>query len=99
MNLKSLLAKPFSSYIYNQVKKGMETAVTDQENILKDLIKNGRKTLFGKEYKFDDINSYDDFKTKVPIRDYEQLKHYIEKIKEGQQNILWKGKPIYFAKT
>jgi hypothetical protein len=35
----------------------------------------------------------------VPVRDYEQLKPYIEKIKEGKHNVLWKGKPLYFAKT
>jgi len=99
MNLKSLLARPFANYIYNKISKGMETAVTDQQNIFKSLIKSAKDTQFGKEHSFETIQSYDDFKKQVPIRDYEQIKLYIEKIKEGKQNVLWKGKPIYFAKT
>ena len=99
MNLKSLLARPFASYIYNKIKKGMETAVADQDAILKTLVKTAKNTEFGKEHGFDSIHTYDDFKKQVPIRDYEQIKPWIEKIKEGKHNILWKGKPIYFAKT
>jgi hypothetical protein len=99
MNLKSLLARPFANYIYNKISKGMETAVPDQQNIFKSLIKSAKDTQFGKNNGFETIQSYDDFKKQVPIRDYEQIKPYIEKIKEGKQNVLWKGKPIYFAKT
>lgn len=99
MILKSLLAKPFASYIYNQIKKGAETAITDQENILKSLLKTGTNTDFGKDHGFKNITTYDDYKKAVPIEDYEQLKPYIQKIKEGKHNVLWKGQPIYFAKT
>jgi hypothetical protein len=99
MNFKSLLAKPFAYYIYNQTKKGAETAIADQDSILKNLVKVGKGTQFGKDHHFDDIKTYDDFKQAVPIKDYEGLKDYIGKIKEGKENILWKGKPIYFAKT
>jgi hypothetical protein len=99
MNLKSLLAKPFASYIHNQLKKGAETAVADQEGIFKNLIKSAKNTEFGKDHGFENIKSYDDFKKAVPIRDYEQFKGYIQKIKDGKHNVLWKGMPIYFAKT
>ena len=77
----------------------MGTALQDQDNILKELIKVGRTTEFGKEHRFDQVNSYDEFRKAVPIRDYEAFKPYIEKVKEGKHNILWKGMPIYFAKT
>ena len=99
MDLKSLLAKPFAAYIYNKIKKGMETAVDDQENIFKSLIKSAKITEFGKDHDFENINSYEDFKQRVPVRDYEEIKPYITKVKEGKQNILWGGKPLYFAKT
>lgn len=99
MKIKSLLAKPFASYVYKSIKKGMTTAVADQESILKDLVKTGRSTEFGKDHHLEKVSAYDEFKAAVPIRDYEQLKGYIEKIKEGKHNILWKGKPIYLAKT
>ena len=77
----------------------METAVADQQDIFKSLIKSAKDTVFGKDHGFESVQTYDDFKKQVPIRDYEQVKPYIEKIKEGRQNVLWKGKPIYFAKT
>lgn len=99
MSVKSLLAKPFASLVYNKIKKEALTAVADQEVIFKALIKKAAGTAFGKDHSFDKINSYEDFKRQVPVRDYEQLKSYIEKIKEGRSDILWKGKPIYFAKT
>jgi phenylacetate-coenzyme A ligase PaaK-like adenylate-forming protein len=99
MKIKSFLAKPFASYIYKQIKKGMENAVEDQQSIFNHLIKTAAKTDFGKEHGFADIKTYEDFVKQVPIRDYEAFKGYIEKIKEGKHNVLWKGQPIYFAKT
>ncbi|HMK27899.1 MAG TPA: GH3 auxin-responsive promoter family protein [Chitinophagaceae bacterium] len=99
MKIKSFLARPFASYIYKGIRKGMATAVADQENILKILLKTGRNTDFGKETGLDKLNTYDEFRQAVAIRDYEQMKHWIERIKEGRHNVLWKGKPIYFAKT
>lgn len=77
----------------------MATALADQENILKTLLKVGRNTEFGKAAGFDKVNTYAEFRQAVPIRDYEQLKSWIEKIKEGRHNVLWKGRPLYFAKT
>ena len=99
MKIKSFLAKPFANYIHKQIKKGMETAVQDQQSIFNHLIKAAAKTEFGKEHQFESVKVYEDFATQVPIRDYEAFKPYIEKIKQGKHNILWKGQPIYFAKT
>jgi len=99
MKIKSFLAKPFANYIHKQIKKGMETAVNDQLDIFNQLIKAAAKTEFGKEHGFEDIKSHADFVQQVPIRDYEDFRPYIEKIKQGKHNILWKGQPIYFAKT
>ena len=99
MKIKSFLAKPFASYIYKQIKKGMETAVQDQQSIFNHLIKVGAKTEFGNEHDFGNIKTHEDFVQKVPLRDYEGFKTYIERIKQGRHNVLWKGLPIYFAKT
>lgn len=77
----------------------MATALADQDTIFKQLVKTGRLTEFGKAAGLDQVNDYEGFKQSVPIRDYEQLKPWIERIKEGKHNVLWKGKPIYFAKT
>jgi hypothetical protein len=99
MKFKAFLAKPFASYVYRSVQKGMTTALEDQDTIFKELIKTAQLTEFGKEHGFQAISSYEDYKKAVPVRDYEQFKPYINKVKEGRHNILWKGKPIYFAKT
>ena len=99
MKIKSFFAKPFAAYIHKQIKKGMETAVEDQQSIFLSLLKAAAKTDFGKEHGFDKIKTYQEFIQQVPIRDYEQFKPYIEKIKQGRHNVLWKGQPIYFAKT
>ena len=99
MKIKSFLAKPFANYIYRQIKKGMANAVEDQQAIFQQLIKAASQTEFGKEHEFGTIKSHEDFIKKVPVRDYEQFKTYIEKVKSGKHNVLWKGLPIYFAKT
>lgn len=77
----------------------MTTALTDQENILKILLKTGRNTEFGKAFRLDQVNTYEEYREAVKLADYEQIKHWIDKIKAGRHNVLWKGKPIYFAKT
>src|SRR5919107_923233 len=99
MKVKSLLAKPLAYYVHAQVKKGMHTAVADQDALLKKLVAAAAGTEFGKDHRFLAVASHADFRQAVPVRDYEGLKPYINKIKEGKHNILWKGKPIYFAKT
>jgi hypothetical protein len=99
MNIKSLLAKPFAGVIQRQINKEQLSAVEDQQSILNQLVKIGKATIFGKEHGLDQVKTYEDFKKAVPIRDYEAFKPYIEQIKKGTQNVLWKGRPIYFAKT
>ena len=99
MKVKSFLAKPFASYVQRQVKKDMSNALPDQQKILQDLLKTGSKTVFGAEHRLGEVKTYEAFIQAVPIRDYEQYKPWIEQIKEGKHNILWKGQPIYLAKT
>lgn len=77
----------------------MTTAVEDQKQIFQSIVKSAANTEFGRDHHFDEIKTYEDYVRKVPIRDYEALRPYIDKIKEGKHNILWKGQPIYLAKT
>ena len=99
MKIKSFLARPFASYIHKQIRKGMATAAEDQKRILRELVKTGRSTEFGQEHHFREIDDHAAFRQGVPVRDYEMIRPWIEKIKEGRHNVLWKGLPIYFAKT
>jgi len=71
----------------------------NQLNVLKYLIKNSKNTSFGKDHDFGNIKNYYDFSCQVKIRDYEGLKSYVERTRNGEKNVLWKGHPLYFAKT
>ena len=99
MKLKSLLAKPFAHWVIKQNEKWINNPLMAQQKTYNYLISEGKQTKFGQDHHFEEIFSYDDFKKNVPIQDYEDLKPYIELIKEGHSNILWKGLPAYFAKT
>jgi len=99
MGIRSVLAKPFAAYIAGQTKEWSGKPGLYQSRVFEELLQGGRATLFGKDHGFADIRSYDDFKKQVPIRDYEELKPYVEKVLHGESDILWKGKPAYFAKT
>jgi hypothetical protein len=99
MGFRSVLSKPFAKYIVRQQEKWSCNAVNVQNKILKQIVSKAASTEFGQDHKFDQIKNYEDFKEAVPIGDYEALKPYVEKVKEGKSNILWPGKPAYFAKT
>ena len=99
MKFKSTLARPIAGYIYKSIQKSRLTAVADQELVLKQLLKTGRNTEFGKEHGLKDAGTYEQFQNAIPIRDYEQMKPWVDRIISGKHNVLWKGLPLYFAKT
>lgn len=99
MSIKAFFAKQFAQKIYDKTQKWANNPIETQEQVFKDLIRQAKDTQFGKDHNFNDIKSFADFVQNVPIRDYEGLKPYVEKIKKGESDVLWKGKPIYFAKT
>ncbi|MEN9951754.1 MAG: hypothetical protein RLZZ520_22 [Bacteroidota bacterium] len=99
MKIKSYLAKPFASIVYKKLQRSMKTALSDQDKTLKELLKKGGGSEFGKDHHLSEVNDYQSYTQAVPIRDYEKFSPYIAKIKEGKANILWPGKPLYLAKT
>lgn len=99
MSLKSIAAKIFAKKIERQTNKWVKDPITTQAKVFEQLITRASKTKFGIDHKFETINSHSDFVGKVPIRDYEELKPYVEQVVAGKDSILWPGKPAYFAKT
>lgn len=99
MSIKTTLLKVFAKRIARGIDRWSADALGAQERIFQQLIKKGSRTEFGKEHGLQLGMSYDDFKKQVPIRDYEKLRPWVEKIKKGGQDILWPGRPRYFAKT
>lgn len=99
MSLKSLAAQIFAAFIHRKSDKWIKRPIEAQTTTFNDLINSGKNTLFGKDHDFKNIHTHADFSQRVPIRDYEALKNYIVKAVEGLPDILWPGRPIYFAKT
>lgn len=99
MGIKAWLSKPLAALAAKRVRQWSEKAVEHQEAIRRNLVENAKDTLFGKDHDFKSIQSYIDFKDKIPIRDYEGIKPYIDRVVQGGSDILWPGRPIYFSKT
>ncbi len=99
MSIKSFAAKIFAKSIHQKTQKWASNPVETQQKVFLDLIQQASQTQFGKNHNFSQIKSHQDFTNNVPVRDYEALKPYVEKVVKGEPDILWKGKPLYFAKT
>ena len=99
MSIKAIAAKLLAKKINSDTQKWASKPVETQQKVLASLIKKAAETNFGKDHDFATIKSHYDFVSKVPVRDYEALKPYVDLVVEGNENILWPGKPVYFAKT
>ena len=99
MSVKAFAAKLFAKRIHAQTQKWANDPVATQEKVLASLLKTAAPTKFGKDHHFSSIKSHADFVQNVPVRDYEGLKPYVDLVVNGEENILWTGKPLYFAKT
>ena len=99
MSLKSFFAKIFAQKIYRKTQLWATNPIATQHKVFEDLIRQAKNTQFGIDHHFDQIKTFEDFSKNVPVRDYEGLKSYIDKVVKGEENVLWKGKPLYFAKT
>lgn len=99
MLLKSALAKPFAKRVSKTIQKWVNNPVETQEKVFQKLIRDASSTVFGKDHGFENINTHEDYVKQVPIRDYEGLKHYVDRVVAGEEDVLWRGKPLYFAKT
>ncbi len=97
--IKSKLALLLARWVVKQQQKWLKQPAEAQQRTFKTLVSKAASTQFGQDHHFKDIKTYEDFKRAVPIRDYEQLSPYVQQILEGKENVLWPGRPIYFAKT
>lgn len=99
MSLKSFAARIFAYFVYKKTSRWAKNPIQAQEQVFKTLIAKGAKTVFGKDHNFSRIKNHEDFVLTVPVRDYEGLKNYINRVVEAEPDVLWPGKPLYFAKT
>ncbi len=99
MSIKSILAKQFAKKIYKKTQKWAQNPIETQQKVFQNLLAQAKDTQFGKDHHFSEITTFEDFSQRVPVRDYEDLRPYVERVVKGEADILWKGKPLYFAKT
>ncbi|MEQ9441853.1 MAG: GH3 auxin-responsive promoter family protein [Cyclobacteriaceae bacterium] len=99
MGVRSILSKPLAAWVTRQQKSWSMAPEKSQDQVLENLLNGVKSTLFGKDHHLSEVRTYEEFKQAVPVRDYEDLKPYINRIIGGRSDVLWPGKPAYFAKT
>ena len=99
MGYKSAIAKLAANVIAPSIYREQKNAVAIQQRLMSSFVSEAAKTDFGKAHHFEDIHSYDEFKSAIRVRDYEDIKGYIELIADGKEDVLWPGKPLYFCKS
>lgn len=99
MGIRSFFSKPIAAVVAAQQRSWSSKPGEVQKKIFDTIIARARDTKFGKDHDFKSIRSYKDYQKRVPIRDYEGLSPYVDMILKGEDDVLWPGKPVYFAKT
>ncbi|WP_124979083.1 GH3 auxin-responsive promoter family protein [Nonlabens xiamenensis] len=98
-SLKSIGAKIFAAIVAKKTAKWANRPVQTQQKVFRELVQTAGNTAFAKAHDFANIKSHQDFVQRVPIRDYEELRPYVDRVVAGESDILWPGQPLYFAKT
>ena len=70
-----------------------------QHDVLMELLEYARDTDWGKKYRFESITNYQDFSNAVPLQDYEDIKPFVDRLRNGEKNLLWPGEIRWFAKS
>ena len=97
--IKEIASKVFAALVHRKNQKWIQNPINSQLQIFNQLIQKGSETKFGKDHSFESITNTGEFREKVPVRDYEEFLPYIDKILEGESDVLWPGRPLYYAKT
>ena len=99
MSLRKIVAKKLARRARKRINRWATNPIETQQRVLEQLIQKAKHTTFGKDHDFDQIQTHKDFIQRVPIADYEGLRPYVDRVVAGEADVLWPGKPLYFAKT
>lgn len=97
--IKAFAAKIYAALMHKKNQKWINNPLDAQTKVFKELIQKGLKTKFGKDHGFQKVTDTQSFRASVPVRDYEELRPYIDQVLEGEADILWPGSPLYYAKS
>ena len=81
------------------IEQWMNDPVTTQFTVWQDLLSAGQYTDFGRKHGFARIQSLAEYKKRVPIQEYSDLKPYIERMMQGEDHVLWNTPVLWFAKS
>ncbi|HTN07952.1 GH3 auxin-responsive promoter family protein [Agriterribacter sp.] len=82
-----------------RIEAWVQHPIASQREVLQDLVTSAQYTEFGRKYNFSSLFSTRDFKKAVPIHEYDDLKPYIQRMMDGEENILWNTPIRWFAKS
>ncbi|MEK9565736.1 MAG: GH3 auxin-responsive promoter family protein [Flavobacteriaceae bacterium] len=99
MMIKAVAAKIYAALMHKKNQKWINNPLDAQTTVFKELIRKGAKTKFGKDHGLDSIADPDTFRASIPVRDYEELRPYIDQVLAGAKDVLWPGRPLYYAKS
>lgn len=99
MSILSPAIKQYFKIRNNTIDNFVLNPFGTQQQVFNGLIGSAQFTEFGKQYGFDKINNIKEFKSAVPLHEYEDLKPFIDRILNGEQNILWHDPITWFAKS
>lgn len=99
MNTTSLLNKIYFERRLRELDRYTDQAGELQQNVLDRLLKTAAYTEWGKKYEYKSISNYEEFKSRVPVQTYEEIKSYVERLRGGEQNLLWPSNIRWFAKS
>ena len=94
MGLKAVLSRIFAAWVNKDLNNIRNNALVLQQKTFLQLIAQAKNTSFGRDHHFEHTHTYDDFKKQVPIRDYEDLRPYIDRITHGEADVLCRCIPI-----
>ena len=99
MSFKTWFAKQWARRVRARVAREQKNALALQLRTFHRLVQRAAHTAFGRDHHFDLIRTYEQFRTHVPVRDYEAMRPWLDRVYGGEEDITWEGKPIYLAKT
>lgn len=97
--IKAFAAKIYAALMHKKNQKWIKNPLDAQTRVFRDLVQKGAKTQFGKDHSLQKGIDIEGFRSSVPVRDYEQLRPYIDQVLEGKMDVLWPGRPLYYAKS
>lgn len=99
MNITTLLNKVYFTSHQKRIETYNSLSEELQYKVLMRLIRKAENTEWGKKYDYKSINSYNEYREKLPIQTYEEVKPYIERLRNGEQNLIWSSEIRWFAKS